>query len=315
MNTNTQKIVLCGGCFWCIEAVYKELRGVTSVVSGYIGGTTLNPTYIQVSSGTTGHAEGIEVSYDETQITPRDILTVFFASHDPTTLNRQGADAGTQYRSAIFYTTPEQKTIAEEIIAEINSGGGDKVVTELLPYQAFYAAESYHQDYYANNKNYNPYCEIVINPKLEKLQKRFTELLNEKNMNEDTHISEDEKLIKQKLSEEEYRVLRKQGTELPFTGELLKEDRNGDFRCKVCDTVLFTSDAKFDSGTGWPSFDQAVPGAVIEHVDMSFGMRRVEVVCANCKSHLGHVFDDGPTTTGQRYCINSVCLGFEPEEK
>lgn len=126
-------------------------------------------------------------------------------------------------------------------------------------------------------------------------------------------LSEEE--IKSKLTDEEYRVLRKQGTEMPFTGELLKEDRDGDFRCKVCSTVLFKSDTKFDSGTGWPSFDQAVPGAIKENVDISFGMRRTEVLCAKCDSHLGHLFHDGPTKTGNRYCINSVCLGFEPDAK
>jgi peptide-methionine (S)-S-oxide reductase len=179
MDKNIKKIVLCGGCFWCTEAVYNELRGVMKVTSGYIGGEKPNPTYEEVCSGKTGYAEGIEVEYDEKSISTRDILTVFFASHDPTTLNRQGADTGTQYRSAIFYTEEVQKNIAEEIIADINTGGGNKVVTELLPYETFYSAESYHQDYYKNNKDYNPYCQIVINPKLEKLQERFAKLLNQ----------------------------------------------------------------------------------------------------------------------------------------
>ena len=125
------------------------------------------------------------------------------------------------------------------------------------------------------------------------------------------HIDEQE--LKQKLSEEEYAVLREKATEAPFSGELWKEDRDGNFTCKVCGSVLFTSDAKFDSGTGWPSFDQAVPGSVEEIVDTSHGMVRTEVVCATCKSHLGHVFPDGPTETGKRYCINSVCMGFAPE--
>ena len=176
-NMQIKKIVLCGGCFWCTEAVFKELKGITKVTSGYIGGTVPSPTYLQICSGTTGHAEGIEIEYNELVISSRDVLTVFFASHDPTTLNRQGGDAGTQYRSAIFYTTDDQKIIAEDIVSEINSGGGDKVVTELLPYETFYSAEEYHQNYYEQNKNRNPYCQVVINPKLEKLQQRFAELL------------------------------------------------------------------------------------------------------------------------------------------
>ncbi len=176
-NTQIKRIVLCGGCFWCTEAVFKELKGVTKVTSGYIGGTVVNPTYLQICSGNTGHAEGIEIEYDEQLLTTRDVLTVFFASHDPTTLNRQGGDTGTQYRSAIFYTDQNQMALAQEIIADIDAGGGDKVVTELLPIETFYSAEEYHQDYYEQNKNRNPYCQVVINPKLEKLQERFAELL------------------------------------------------------------------------------------------------------------------------------------------
>jgi methionine-S-sulfoxide reductase len=179
MENNIQKIVLCSGCFWCTEAVYKELRGVIKVISGYAGGSLQSPTYEEVSSGKSGHAEGIEVEYDTNIISTEDILTVFFASHDPTTLNRQGADTGTQYRSAVFYTTEEQKNIAEKIISDINSAGGSGVVTELLAYDIFYEAEDYHQEYYKNNKNTNRYCELVINPKLEKLQQRFAELLNQ----------------------------------------------------------------------------------------------------------------------------------------
>ncbi len=170
--------VFGGGCFWCTEAVFKMLRGVTAVGPGYAGGTVANPTYDQVSSGKTGHAECIKIEFDPSQISYRNLLTVFFGSHDPTTRNRQGNDEGPQYRSAIFYTTPEQKIDAEKIIAEINASNasGAPIVTEVEPLDTFYDAENYHKDYYANNKG-NAYCEIVINPKLQKVQKQFADLL------------------------------------------------------------------------------------------------------------------------------------------
>ncbi len=175
---NTETAVLGGGCFWCTEAVFKMLRGVSSVLPGYSGGTTKNPTYDQVCSGTTGHAECTKVEFDPSQITYRDILTVYFGSHDPTTLNRQGNDVGTQYRSVIFYTTPEQKKTAEDFIKELNDSNkdGKKIVTEVVPLTEFYVAENYHKDYYERNKD-APYCEIIINPKLEKVQKQFANLL------------------------------------------------------------------------------------------------------------------------------------------
>ncbi len=173
--------VFGGGCFWCTEAVFKMLKGVYKVDPGYSGGTTLNPTYEEVSSGTTGHAECTRVEFNPDEVRYEDLLTVFFGSHDPTTLNRQGADIGTQYRSVIFYTSEEQKTIAENFIKEINSSNemGKPVVTEVLPLGEFYIAENYHKDYYDRNKD-APYCELVINPKLEKVVEKFGNLLNDK---------------------------------------------------------------------------------------------------------------------------------------
>jgi len=170
--------VFGGGCFWCTEAVFDELRGVKSVVSGYAGGSTKNPTYEEVCGGRTGHAEVIKIEFDPGEIAFKDLLTVFFASHDPTTLNRQGNDVGTQYRSAIFYATEEQKREAEAFIKELNDSKafGKPVVTTLEPLGEFYEAEDYHQKYYANNP-YKPYCQYMIPPKLTKLHKQFGALL------------------------------------------------------------------------------------------------------------------------------------------
>lgn len=175
----TQIAVFGGGCFWCTEAVYEELKGVISVMSGYAGGATGSPqappTYAEVSSGKTGHAEVIKIEYDPAKISYDDLLTVFFYMHDPTTLNRQGADVGTQYRSIILYANEEQKREAEDFIKKLNEDG-EKVVTELKPLGEFYEAEDYHQDFYKNNSD-KPYCQLVINPKIDKLKERFSELL------------------------------------------------------------------------------------------------------------------------------------------
>ncbi|KND50221.1 MAG: peptide-methionine (S)-S-oxide reductase [Parcubacteria bacterium C7867-003] len=173
--------VFGGGCFWCTEAVFKMLKGVSEVLPGYSGGKTKNPTYAEVSIGDSGHAECTQIVFDASQISYRDLLTVFFGSHDPTTVNRQGNDVGTQYRSVIFYTTDEQKKTAEDFIKEINNSSkdGKKVVTEVLPLTVFYPAENYHKDYFERNRE-QPYCEIVINPKLEKVVKQFASLLDDK---------------------------------------------------------------------------------------------------------------------------------------
>jgi peptide-methionine (S)-S-oxide reductase len=178
MNTNLQTATLAGGCFWCLEAVYDEIKGVHSVESGYAGGQMDNPTYREVCNGNTGHAEVVQVHFDPNVVSYRDLLNVFFAIHDPTTLNRQGADVGTQYRSAIFYHDDEQKNIAEELIRDLSSQQiWDKpIVTEVVKLDKFYMAEDYHQEYFARNP-YQPYCQAVVAPKVSKFRKHFLDLL------------------------------------------------------------------------------------------------------------------------------------------
>ncbi len=169
---------LGGGCFWCLEAISEELRGVQKVVSGYSGGTVPDPTYEQVCTGTTDHAEVVQVTFDPEAVSFRKILEVYFSIHDPTTLNRQGADVGTQYRSVIFYHTPEQKRVAEEVIAQLEEAGvwDDPIVTEVTPASVFYAAEDYHQEYFRRNRG-QPYCQVLVAPKVAKFRKQHLDKL------------------------------------------------------------------------------------------------------------------------------------------
>ena len=178
MTTNYETITLAGGCFWCVEAVFDEMKGVLSVDSGYANGHVANPTYQAVCTGMTGHAEVAQIKFDPSIISVRDILNVFFAVHDPTTLNRQGADVGTQYRSGIYYHTPEQKKAAENLISELNAKGiwNSPIVTEVEALKDFYVAEDYHQEYFARNQN-QPYCQAVVAPKVAKFRKHYLELL------------------------------------------------------------------------------------------------------------------------------------------
>lgn len=173
-----QVIVLGGGCFWCTEAVFNMLKGITSIEPGYAGGNAPNPTYEQICTGATGHAEVVKVVYDASRVAFEDLLTVFFATHDPTTKNRQGNDVGPQYRSVILYTTEEQKLLCDKFIADLNSSNehGAPVITEVKKLEVFYPAEDYHKNYYASNTS-QPYCQVVINPKLKKVQEKFAALL------------------------------------------------------------------------------------------------------------------------------------------
>lgn len=176
----TEKAVFAGGCFWCTEAIFERTKGVEKVLSGYTGGNIKNPTYREVTSGRTGHAEAVMLHYNPEVISFEELLLIFFKTHNPTTLNQQGADVGTQYRSGVFYLTPEQKQQAEQMIQRLEEENiwTDPIVTEVTAFDAFYEAEDYHQNFYDNNKSH-PYCNVVINPKLNKLEREFSEHLKE----------------------------------------------------------------------------------------------------------------------------------------
>ena len=299
------------GCFWCTEAVFEELEGVLKVESGFAGGHIKNPTYREVTSGTTGHAEVAQITFDPKVIPFEVLLDVFWTTHDPTTLNRQGADIGNWYRSAIFYHSEEQKLAAEKSMKEVATQIWDRpIVTEITPISNFTLAEDYHQDYYELNPNYG-YCVAVINPKMDKLRKKFADRLKG---NKKAAVSKDFPPVLEKgsyntLNEMEEYVIDKKGTERSFTGKFVDNKADGTYICRRCNLPLFKSEDKFKSGTGWPSFDDIIDDNVKELPDADG--RRVEIVCSNCDGHLGHVFmNEGFTDKNTRHCVNSVSLDF-----
>ena len=312
-NTELETATLGAGCFWCVEAVFQELKGVESVISGYAGGQATDADYKRVSSGATKHAEVAQIKFDPDVISFPQLLDVFWATHDPTTLNRQGNDAGPQYRSVIFYHDEKQQTVAEKSKQEVaNPLWDNAVVTEIAALDKFYLAEDYHQNFYSINPDYG-YCVAVINPKMEKFRKKFQHLLKTAAESESStdKVIKSESEWKSELTPEAYHVLREKGTERAFTGTYWNNKEKGTYVCGGCQLPLFDSETKFKSGTGWPSFYQPLNDTCIEEdSDISHGMKRVEVLCSRCDGHLGHVFDDGPRPTGLRYCINSVSLNF-----
>ena len=290
--------IFAAGCFWGVQAAFDAVPGVWSTRVGYTGGSAVNPSYEQVCRGNTGHAEAVEIAYDPEQVSYDELLDVFFSIHNPTTRDRQGPDIGHQYRSAIFYLNAGQKEAAVAKILELNRSGKfpAPIVIEIVPAKTFYPAEDYHQDY---------------------LKKQGLKTCGSNDMRmeeEEEEETDDEQEWKKKLTPLQYDVLRRKGTERPFTGRYYRFDEDGTYSCAACGNPIFMSQDKFDSGCGWPSFDKAIPGHVKFTPDFSHGMERIEVTCARCGSHLGHVFEDGPTETGDRFCINSAAMNFTPEK-
>lgn len=325
---NQAEIYFAGGCFWGTEHFLKQIRGVESTQAGYANSVVPNPSYEQVCSGMTNAAETVKVVYNPEAVSLSLLLDLYFQTIDPTSLNRQGNDRGTQYRAGIYYTDVDDVPVINQAINALSAQYEKAIVIEVKPLTNFYAAEDYHQDYL--DKNPNGYCHI--NTALFEMARKanapqgntsaskkpqtdaFQQVGTSKTK---SYQKPDDATLRQKLSAEQYAVTQRNATEPAFRNEYWDEHRPGIYVDITTGEPLFVSTDKFDSGCGWPSFSKPIQkDLVAEKKDNSYGMIRTEVRSKNGDAHLGHVFTDGPKEKGGlRYCINSASLRFIPKEK
>ncbi|GFN33128.1 peptide-methionine (S)-S-oxide reductase MsrA [Paenibacillus xylaniclasticus] len=301
----TELATFAGGCFWCMVKPFEEMPGIIRVVSGYTGGTTVNPTYEEVCRGGTGHTEAVQITFDPQQFPYEKLLDIYWRQIDPTDAGGQFHDRGDSYRPAIFYHSEQQRELAEASKRELaESGRFDRpIVVSIEPAAPFYEAEDYHQDYH----------------KKQPLRYR----MYRKGSGRDAFIAEhwkyreDEGSLRSRLTPIQYEVTQNSATEPPFRNEFWDHKEQGIYVDIVSGEPLFSSLDKYDSGCGWPSFTKPINGSgVTEHLDTSHGMIRTEVRSQYADSHLGHVFEDGPPQAGGlRYCINSAALRFIPVDR
>jgi len=317
-----QEAIFAGGCFWCIEAAFELVPGVVEAISGYTGGTVEDPTYEEVSSGTTGHFEAVRVRFDPEQVSYRELLDTFWRHIDPTDPGGQFYDRGSQYRTAIFYVNEEQRALADasKRALEASDVFDEPIVTQILPAQPFYVAEAYHQDYHRTcpvaytaysaasgrtaylDRTWEGYADVSLTPDEQRPWEAFAK------------PSEEE--LREMLTPLQYAVTQENRTEMAFRNEYWDDHQEGIYVDVVSGEPLFSSVDKFDSGTGWPSFTRPIePDSVVTQLDTTAWLGAVEVRSRIADSHLGHRFKDGPPPTGERFCINSAALRFVPRDR